>query len=346
MRVLAVTNMYPSAADPVYGSFVARQMRSIVAAGAEVEILFVDGRRGKWAYPEAIRRVAAVLRNRHFDVVHAHYGLTGFFAGFHRRPLVVSFCGDDLLGSPDGRGGTRLVSRVARRLSDLAARRADAVICKSESLRTALIREVDRKRAHVIANGIDVTLFKPGDKGRARNQLGLPSTERLILFPHSRRESAMKRFDLAEEATVELRRRGIAARLWVVNGVNPDEMPAYYQASDCLLLTSVHEGSPNVVKEALACDLPVVATDVGDVRRWTELAQGCRLVAAYPAHVADGLEAVLKSPGRVDGLAIRNALNQDVVARAIMAVYAEAIATRRSWRAEAIAGPLASREGH
>ena len=329
MRVLAVTNMYPSAADPVYGSFVARQMRSVVAAGAEVEILFVDGRSGHWAYFAAAFRVASALRRRRFDVVHAHYGLTGFFAGLHRHPLVISFCGDDLLGTPDGRGGIRPISRVARMLSRLAARRADAIICKSQSLRLSLTREADRDRARVIPNGLDVSLFRPGDRARAREGLGVSATERLILFPHSRRESAMKRFDLAEAATAELRRRGYEARLWVVNGVAPDGMPTYYHAADCLLLTSLHEGSPNVVKEALACDLPVVSTDVGDVRRWLELAPGGRLVAADPTSVADGLQETLEGPRSVDGSGVRRLLSQEVVAGAISEVYAEAIAARR-----------------
>jgi len=328
VRVLAVTNMYPSPADPVYGSFVARQVRSLVTTGAEVEVLFVDGRRGSWAYLAAVGRILAALRRGRFDVVHAHYGLTGFFAGFHRHPLVVSFCGDDLMGTPDGRGGTLFVSRVARRLSWLAARRADAIICKSEGLRRALRRKADRDRAHVIGNGLDVTLFRPGDRRGARERLGLLLTERIVLFPHSRQQAAVKRLALAEAAIAELRERGVEARLWVVNGVAPDDMPDYYRAADCLLLTSEHEGSPNTVKEALACDLPVVSTDVGDVRRWVDHADGCRLVSPDTKSVADGLIEVLSGRPHVDGSKVREILGGTAVAKAVLMAYDEAMAAR------------------
>jgi len=320
--------MYPSPTDPVYGSFVARQMASVAAAGVEVEILFVDGRRSYWAYVRSVLDVAIAGRSRPFDVVHAHYGLTGFFAGFHRHPLVISYCGDDLLGTPDGAGGVRFASRVARRLSRLAALRADAIICKSESLRAALPREFDRRRAHVIANGIDVGLFRPGNRAAARRRLGVSDHEVLVLFPHSGRARGQKRFELAEAAMAELVRRGIAARLWVINGVQPDAMPQYYHACDCLLLTSVHEGSPNVVKEALACDRPVVSTDVGDVRLWLELVGGCRLVAPVPARVADGLQEILGGLRAVDGSSVRRLLSQDRVAGAILQVYEDVIARR------------------
>jgi glycosyltransferase involved in cell wall biosynthesis len=321
--------MFPTEGDPVYGSFVARQMESVRAAGAEVEILFVDARGADWQYPAALLRVAAAVRKGHFDVVHAHYGLTGFFASFHHVPLVVSFCGDDLMGTPDGSGGTRFMSRLARRLSWIAARRADAIICKSEALRLALPSERDRLRAHVISNGVDVELFHPGDRNTARERLGIERHERLILFPHSRSQSAVKRFDLAEAAVAELNRLGVTARLWVINGVVPNDMPPYYQAADCMLLTSEHEGSPNTVKEALCCDLPVVSTDVGDVRQWAERAGGCMIVRANPAGIALALRTVLQGRSRADGSQVRQLLSMESVAGSVLGVYSEACARPR-----------------
>jgi teichuronic acid biosynthesis glycosyltransferase TuaC len=323
-----VTNMYPTAEDPAFGTFVATQIQSIRAAGADVTIEFVNGRRSNWEYARSILRVrCSALRDR-YDVVHAHYGLTGFVCAFQPLPLVVSFCGDDLLGTPDGRGGATLKSRIAVSLSRIAAHRADAVICKSDELRDAVPRSVDRARIHVIGNGVDTSRFSPGNRSEARARLGVDRTELLVLFPHSRRQAAVKRFDLAEAAMARLIGMGVRARLWVVNGVPPERMPDYYRAADCMLLTSDHEGSPNTVKEALCCDLPVVSVDVGDVTRWVELSRGCFLVSRAPEDIARGLAKVLLGQRHADGRQIREEMRMGTVAARVIAAYSIAIASR------------------
>src|SRR6266853_3129199 len=129
MRALVVTNMYPASDDPSYGIFVATQVQGIADGGVDVRVEFIDGRRNPWRYAEAIRRVRTLATSSGFDLVHAHYGLTGFVASFQPLPLVVSFCGDDLLGTPSARGGITIKSRIIKKLSHFAARRADAIIC-------------------------------------------------------------------------------------------------------------------------------------------------------------------------------------------------------------------------
>jgi len=327
-RVLAVTNMYPIAADPGYGAFVAVQMESVARLGAAVAVQFIDGRAGASRYAAAVGRIRRLARSDRFDLVHAHYGLSGFAAGFQPLPLVVSFCGDDLLGTPARRGGITPKSACVRWLSRRAARRADAIICKSDELRDALPHPTDRARAHVIANGVDTDRFTPGDRGDARRRLGLDLGERLVLFPHTP-DVPRKRFDLAEAALKVMAREGLHLRLWAVSGVPHAQMPDYYRAADCLLLTSDQEGSPNVVKEALCCDVPVVSVDVGDVRRWLDRAPGCCLVERDPVAIAAGLRQVVCGRGRVDGSAVRGEVSADRVAAQVLAVYREAIARRR-----------------
>jgi glycosyltransferase involved in cell wall biosynthesis len=323
--------MYPTPDDPAYGVFVASQMESIAQAGASVNIVFINGRRGKWQYVRALREVGRLASASSYDVVHAHYGLTGFVAALHSVPLVVSFCGDDLLGTPDGHGGITVKSRLGIGLSRFAARRSDAAICKSEQLRQALPESV-RSRAQVIGNGVDTARFHPGERAAARQRLGLDPGERLVLFPHSRRQAAVKRFDLAQAAAERLPNCGVRARLWVVNDVAPEGMPDYYRAADCMLVTSDHEGSPNTVKEALCCDLPVVSVDVGDVRRWFALAPGCRIVERDPAAIARGLAEVLGGPGRVAGVRVRDEIGLPAVAQRVLAVYRDAMERRPQHR--------------
>jgi glycosyltransferase involved in cell wall biosynthesis len=315
--------MYPTADDPTFGIFVATQMRSLATCGAEVHVAFIDGRRRRWAYAEAILRVRKLAASGKFDMVHAHYGLTGFVAAFQPLPLVVSFCGDDLLGTPNGSGDITFVSRVTTYLSQLAARRAAVIICKSEGMRARLHRTADRARALVIPNGVDTRLFTPGDRLKARARLGLDRNEHLVLFPNTPSERR-KRLDIAEAAMVLLN-RCLPARLLVVQNVVPEEMPYYYQAADCLLLTSDWEGSPNVVKEALCCDLPVVSVPVGDVERWIRIAPGCQLVDRDPTAIAEALEEVLQRAGRVEGRAVRDEVALEPIAARVLSAYSLAV---------------------
>jgi glycosyltransferase involved in cell wall biosynthesis len=324
MRVLAATNMYPTPEDPGFGAFVADQMEWVARCGVDVTIEFIDGRRGKDEYLRGLRRVRRSAVRDRFDLVHAHYGLVGFLATFQPLPLVVSFCGDDLLGTPDGAWGITPMSRLQRSLSRYAARHAQEIVCKSEELRGSLPRSRDRSRAHVLPNGVDISRFRPGSRAAARQRLGLHPSERLVLFPHTPRV-ARKRLDRAQDAVSVLQRRGVVARLWIVQGVPHAQMPDYYQSADCLLLTSEQEGSPNAVKEALCCDLPVVSVEVGDVRRWIEDSSGSVIVAPTPEAIADGLERVLTRQSVPDGQRVRNDLSVAHITQQLIAVYQSAI---------------------
>lgn len=323
-RVLVVTNMYPSDRDPVYGVFVEAQAQAIAAEGLDVEVAFIDGRTSSAAYLSGIHRLRRRAQSGRFDVVHAHYGLTGFVAAFQPLPLVVTFHGDDLLGTPSLAGGITLKSRIGRWVSALAARRADGLICVSEQLRLALWGAEDRRRARVIPGGIDTARFCPGDRMAARSRLGLPLETKLILFPST--DKQRKRLDLAEAAVGEVNAGNACVQLLVVSGVPSQQMPDYYRAADCLLLTSDWEGSPTVVKEALCCDLPVVSVDAGDAWRWLRLATGCALVERQVAAIASGLRAVLQGLGRVDGAPVRAEVDWRRIAREVIGVYRHVLA--------------------
>src|SRR6185312_12218256 len=99
MRVLAVTNMYPTPEDSTYGGFVASQIASLASAGVQLDVCFINGRRSILEYALAPYELRRLTRRKKFDVIHAHYGLTGFVSSLERLPLVVSFCGDDLFGT-------------------------------------------------------------------------------------------------------------------------------------------------------------------------------------------------------------------------------------------------------
>lgn len=105
MTICMVTNMYPTAKTPEYGPFIKSQIDSIARAGHDVKLLFINGRESKASYLSAIGQLRRVLDEHPCDLVHAHYGLSGVVACTQRRvPVVLSYCGDDLLGTSNGRG--------------------------------------------------------------------------------------------------------------------------------------------------------------------------------------------------------------------------------------------------
>jgi glycosyltransferase involved in cell wall biosynthesis len=196
------------------------------------------------------------------NVIHAQYGtMTALFAALATRvPLVVTYRGSDLNPVPSI---SRWRTLLGHSLSHLSAIRAAYVICVSQELRKRLWWR--RDRICVAAGGVDPTKFFPRPKAESRAALGWDPNERVVLFNAGFSEK-VKRLDLAEAAVEEARRLCGGVRLCVLRGlVPPDDVPLYLSAADCLLVTSDWEGSPGVVKEAMACALPVVSVDVGDV---------------------------------------------------------------------------------
>jgi glycosyltransferase involved in cell wall biosynthesis len=177
-----------------------------------------------------------------------------------------------------------------------------------------------RARNRVIPDGVDRTRFTPAGRDDARRQLGWDPDEIVVLSVG--RRSPIKRLELAEEAVAVARRRVPALRWHAVTDVAPEDLPPYYSAADCLLHTSISEGSPNVVKEALACDLPVVATPSGDI---PELLDGVAPSALCPADPQALAEAVIRCAAdrrRSNGRARTERLGLEAVSRRLAECYA------------------------
>ena len=308
-------------------SRVADQVRGLEAIGVEVEVLLADRRGdGRAAYRGLGRRVVKRLREGRYDLVHPMYG--GVMAdavtrAVRDRPVVVSFCGSDLLGPAPGIGALASLSvRYGVRASQRAAARAGAIIVKSENLRAALRRPEDRRRAQVIPNGVDLERFRPLPAAACRRELGWKGEGPHILFPGDQ-DSHWKRPRLAHAAVAALRRRGIDAELHMMAGVPHREVPRWMGAADLLLLTSLHEGSPNVVKEALACGLRCVSVDVGDVRE--RLRGGASGLMAEPRPEDLAAKLVRAPPAPREPLAGIAELSLEAVAARIRSVYETAL---------------------
>jgi glycosyltransferase involved in cell wall biosynthesis len=178
-----------------------------------------------------------------------------------------------------------------------------------------------RARNSVVPNGVDTTLFVPIARQEARSRLGWDAEERVVLFAADP-AVVRKRYGLARAACEHAAESIGNTRLHVATGIAPSEMPVLMSAADALLLTSSIEGSPNVVKEALMCDLPVVTTDVGDVRELLEAVRPSWICAADPVELGESLVACLRSPSRSNGRDVSSHLGQDEIARRVLELYA------------------------
>jgi glycosyltransferase involved in cell wall biosynthesis len=319
--VLVVTNMWPHPDDPDYGIFIKRQVDSLIAAGLRCDVLFIHGYRSAHAYTQAIRRLyAANWRRPPYALVHGHGGETAIPLRFYTRgPVLVSYCGSDLLGAPRADGTIPPSHRLRRYLLRQHSRLLSATLTKSPQMQGVLPPGL-RDRNVVVPNGVDMELFAPIDRDLARERLGWNRDQRIVLFAADP-EVERKRHWLAKAASDRAAEEIGHVRLHVANGVPPSEMPVLMSAADCLLLTSSIEGSPNVVKEALMCDLPVVSTDVGDARELLAGVEPSWVRPDHPDALSRALVECLGAPRRSNGREVSAGLGLEHVAERVMALY-------------------------
>jgi teichuronic acid biosynthesis glycosyltransferase TuaC len=320
--------MYPTPLLPALGTFVEQQIESLKQIGLDVDVMLVERcQRGTSVYLGLGRNVRAKILEFQPDVVHIMYG--GVMADMITRsvrdlPTVVSFCGSDLLGEHLSGSFRKLIAGYGVLASRRAAQRAAGIVVKSKNLYDAVPSTVDRSKVKIIPNGIDLDRFKPLNRDACRNRLGWLHDRLNVLFPTNMGDPR-KRLDLARAAVEAVGRLGVPAQIHELQGVAHSEVPIWLNASDVVLLTSQHEGSPNIIKEALACNLPVVSVDVGDVRERIESIEGCYLASPDPGDLAAKLSLVHSGTRRVTGRAAMQELSLENIARKVKNLYEDII---------------------
>lgn len=303
MRILAITNMFPSEALPTQGVFVQQQVNGLQAIGLGVRVLFVDRRReGPGAYYRLRTKVRTAVSEFAPDAIHVMYG--GVMADqiarrHHFRPVVVTFHGSDLLGENLSGWWRKIISRYGVLCSRRAASAADRVVLVARHLMQALNGAAPEDKVRVIPCGIDLERFRPMNPVACKQLLGWNPQSFHVLFA-SGNNDPVKRPGLARAAVAHFTDSGLSVEMHYLTAVPNKEVPVWLNASDVLLLTSLQEGSPTVVKEALACGLPVVSVDVGDVAERIVGIRGCYLAAPEPAALAAKLNLVRQRRQRLD----------------------------------------------
>jgi glycosyltransferase involved in cell wall biosynthesis len=293
--------------------FYEQQVSTLEGRGIQTTTVAVPGRRrasdgdmsGRSPL-DYVRFYPQVLRHSldGYDLVHANYGLTGPAALAQPiRPVVLTLWGSDLFGSLGW-------------LSRWCGKHADAVIVMSEEM----ARELAPIETHVIPHGVDLERFRPMPRQAARERIGWKREGTHVLFPYAKGRPVKdypRAESVVEAASAELEQD---VTLQTLSGVAHQRMPLYMNAADALLLTSKHEGSPNSVKEAMACNLPVVATDVGDVAALLGDVSNS-VVASTDAELVTGLRSVLQRDAPSDGRQHVEPLGLERMGERIESVY-------------------------
>ncbi len=328
MRVLVVAN-WDMVRVPT--AWVERRIAALRALGLEVDVLMEECVADRLGFFRLAWRLHQQLRRERYDLVAPLYGsLVGLLCSLQRQTsCALSFAGSDLNGLRHATGKRILRTQLSRLASQFAAVWAAGVSVRTRAMRDSLWWPFARRRAWVIGSGVDLGSFRPQDRSEARRRRGLPVDGRRVAFVASdATERPWKRLDLAKEVVARL--PGVA--LDVLSRVPAAEMPTAYAAADALLVTSLEEGSPNCVKEALACGIPVISVDVGDVREVIGTLTNCAVVSAAPEALAKALvTAIADGRGCPEGPA-RMAAHYSLSAMAsrFLEFYAQTLTSKRS----------------
>ena len=297
--------------------FAKRQITSLKQAGIDLQIFYLSSTTSLTQLVRDRVRIQKQINVFNPDLIHAHYGsMTSFFCSMLSGvPIIISFRGSDLNGSKSIRG------LLAVSLSQVSALRCSNIICVSKLLKEKLWWR--KHRVSVIPDGVDASIFKPIGKDYCRTALGWGKDEQIVVFNNGSR-GRVKRLDIARAAVNEALKKIKDIRLVILDGeIDPDSIPIILNASDCLLVTSDSEGSPNIVKESLSCNLPVVSVEVGDVPEWLEKVSPSGLVSRFPDEIGDALVNILRMNKRSNGRdIILEHISLDIVAKQIINIYA------------------------
>lgn len=296
MKVLIVARCK----DGRYAPFVTEQAAALERHGSECRLFGVQSK----GYIKQLPELHRVIRDFRPNVIHAHYGLCGVLANLQRRvPVVTTYHGSDI-NNPK----ILKLSRIAIKLSGfnvfVSQKNMDTV---SPSGNFALI-----------PCGIDLDDYPPAGKEEARKAMGLAPGGRYVLFAGAF-DNPVKNAPLAKEAVSLLE----DAELLELKGYSRSEVALLMQAADAFLMTSFTEGSPQVIKEAMACGCPVVSVDVGDVGELIATTEGCFIAERDAGDIACKLRQALSFRGRTRGrdAIIERKLTNDNIAVNLNRIY-------------------------
>lgn len=341
MRVLVVVSGNHAQVAP----FVTEQVEALRQVGCEVELFCVTGH-GPLGYLQNLKPLKAAIRRFQPDIVHAHYGLCGLLCTLqHKVPVVVTYHGSDINNPAMLRFSRPAMHRAVHNIFvSKKLRKKGLEVSKSQSLEVFF---------SVIPCGVDSSIFHPMDREEACQVVGLEPDKHYILFAgafdnevknpelakeafallissltdditisQSEQKRTEKYLDVTPNSKLDCKRfEKNAVHLLELKGYSRTEVAALMSAVDCLLMTSHSEGSPQVVKEALACGCPVVSVDVGDVAEQIEGTDCGVIVDRTPKAIAKAMSEQLENPHKINCKELIKQFDNHQIATRIIEIY-------------------------
>lgn len=316
MRVLHIVSSWPTREKPFLKPFIVSQINSLVRNGVTVDVLNLNATDSTFNYIAGAFKLWKMIRSRQYDVVHAHYSYCGWVAVLQRRvPVVVSLMGNDLFGVLNSRGGQSIIGYFNILTSTLLVNIAEAIIVKSNRMKEL----INADHVFVVPNGVDFDKFRPMRNMAASRRTGAKQTRKVLFLGDP--ANSRKNYSLARSAVRLLKKEHPEVTLATPFGISAEQVCDAMNSSDVLLFTSLQEGSPNVIKEAMACNLPIVSVDVGDVREVIGRTRGCYVTSFDVIEIAEKLRLALDNGRRTNGRGSIRHLEINNIAREIIEIY-------------------------
>lgn len=297
--------------------FIDRQMESLKQAGLDVIPFSLKTYKSRLNYVRMAPLIKKKIIDENISIVHAHYIYSAVPCIINKKvPIVLSLMGNDVLGEVGNKFKDIIKTLSSRLLCLTLLPRCDAVIVKSNEMK----KLVSHPNIHVIPNGIDFNIFTPIDMGLAKSILHLCTDRSIILFAGDPK-NPRKNYDLAKQVYKNVLSKYPNVELIPLKNISHSKVPLYLNAASCLLLTSLKEGSPNILKEALACNLPAVSVDVGDAAERLHGLDMCAVCDFDARALAKHICRILENPCRPE---LRNKiryLDSRLIADKISRIY-------------------------
>ena len=317
LKILYVTNMYPNAYDSTYGIFVKEQIEAISnCESIKYKVYAINGKKGLVEYVKSIREIRDLIKREGFDLVHIHYGLSGLFLllGRVKVPTIMTLHGGDIQAEQGKKVQVSLTKRILKK--------CDFAITLNKRM-DDIVRKYITK-TEIIPCSVNTKLFVPKEREE------MVSKNVKILFP-SARTRYVKDFPLFQRVCNVLREKfGLIVEEYYMENLSRQQCVSLFNQVDILLMTSISEGSPQVVKEAMACNLPIVSTNVGDVSILLEGVANCYVANSRDENelaslVSKSLSKIQESGTCPREKIIELGLDDDNIAKRILKVYHDII---------------------
>ncbi len=282
-------------------------------------------------YFNAWKDLKMVLKKNDYDIIHSHWTYSGILCSLLTRheKLVISFMGNDLQGICGEKTGMLTTKGIINiLLSQYLLFKVDAVIVKSKKM-FRWIPPYFRSKTYIIPNGINLNRFRIIDQIEAKEFLNLDLQKKYILFLGDTKDSN-KNFSLLKKALGTLDKLNIQYELIAPFPIDPSLIPQYLAAANVLAFPSKLEGSPNVVKEALAMGCPIVATDVGDVAERFGNIEGCYVSTFDQIDFAKKLKSALEFNKRINSIESLSEISESEIASKIIHLYEGVLTNRKA----------------